>query len=150
MHTVNDIHVHKAPLYINTVYCKALYKSCTIVFACKYHHFEYLITECRNLGGSMLALLQMQPHAVQFALPMPTLNFGFSTCRETFYISSSQTLLPQMELRFHLFPARWGNNFRCKRLSLVHYKVQISLAPTFGTHRDTLSVASINSYRMIY
>ena len=120
-------------MYINTVYCKALYKSCTIVFACKYHHFEYLITECRNLGGSMLALWQMQPHAVQFALPMPTLNFGFSTCRETFYISSSQTLLPQMELRFQLFLASLGNNIRCKRLSLVCYKLQIGLVSSIGT-----------------
>ena len=94
MHTVNDT---QSTVVYNTVYCKALYKSCTIVFACKYHHFEYLITECRNLGGSMLALWQMQPHAVQFALPMPTLNFK---------ISIRKPVTPaQAKLSFHLFPA---------------------------------------------
>ena len=55
MHIVYNISVQEAPLYINTVYCKALYKSCTIhiVFTCKYYHFEYLITKYQNLGLSI-------------------------------------------------------------------------------------------------
>ena len=135
-------------MYINTVYCKALYKSCTIVFACKYHHFEYLITECRNLGGSMLALWQMQPHAVQFALPMPTLNFGFSTRKPMLY-QLKPNFASSNGTQVSVIPCQLGQQYPVQKavpslLQTTNWPSLLNWNPHLVLHTN-----SNNSFRMI-
>jgi hypothetical protein len=75
-----------------------------------------------------LALWQMQPHAVQLALPMPTANFGFSTQKPMLYqlkpnfASSSGTWVS-------VIPCQLGQQFRVQKA--VPSSLQTPNRPSF-------------------
>ena len=88
-----------------------MYKFCTIhiVFTCKYYPFEYLITECRNLGGSIdnAATNQLDVGIVADAAACSTACSANANCQLWVFYTETYVIPAQAKLCF----LKWNLGF---------------------------------------